>query len=147
MATRRSSHSLELCNDLSELTRLSEWLRATGGQMKLPDEVLSDVDHCAAEAVHNIIAYAYPDTDAHVIQVRLSREPDRLNLEIEDDGTPFNPLEYPAPLPVSRIEHAPLGGRGIRIVRGLMTECSYRRENGKNILTMVRAWAAHGQTP
>ena len=146
MVTRRSSHSMELCNDLSELTRLSEWLRATGGQLKLPDDILFDIDHCAAEAVHNIIAYAYQDTDAHVIRVSLIREPDRVDLEIEDDGMPFNPLAYSAPTPVSRMEHAPLGGRGIRILRGLMTECSYRRENGKNILTMVRAWAGHGQT-
>ena len=146
MVTRRSSHRLELCNDLSELTRLSEWLHATGGQMKLPDDVLSDVDHCAAEAVHNIIAYAYQDTDAHVIRVHLTREPDRVDLEIEDDGTPSIPSTIPRRLPVSRIGACSARRPGIRIVRGLMTECSYRRENGKNILTMIRAWAAHGQT-
>lgn len=120
---------------------MSEWIQVAARKMELPDEVLSDIDHCAAEAVHNIIAYAYTDSDSHLIQVRLSREADRVNLEIEDDGMPFNPLAYPPPPPVSRLEQAPLGGRGIRIMRALMTECSYRREEGKNVLVMVRAWA------
>jgi len=133
---------LELRNDLEELTRLAEWLHAAAKPMQLPDEVLSDVDHCAAEAVHNIIAYAYSDAAVHLIRVRMTGEPDRVILEVEDDGVAFNPLEYPPPLPVSRLEHAPLGGRGIRIMRALMTECSYRRERGKNVLTMVRAWKA-----
>ena len=119
---------------------MSKWIDVAGRQMELPDEVLSDIDHCAAEAVHNIIAYAYRDSGSHLIQVRLTREAERVNLEIEDDGMAFNPLEYPAPPPVCRIEQAPLGGRGIRIMRGLMTECSYRREDGKNVLVMVRAW-------
>lgn len=123
---------------------MSEWIHVAARSMELPDEVLSDIDHSAAEAVHNIIAYAYSDSDSHLIQVRLTREADHVNLEIEDDGTPFNPLEYSAPTPVSRLEKAPLGGRGIRIMRGLMSECSYRRQDGRNVLTMTRACAPRG---
>ena len=132
--------SLELRNDLAELTRLAEWLHAAARQLQLPHEVLSDLDHCAAEAVHNVIAYAYNDAAEHLIRVRLDREPGGVSLEIEDDGAPFNPLEYPSPPPVLRLEQASLGGHGIRIMIGLMTECRYRRQGGKNVLTMVRAW-------
>src|SRR5258706_11090524 len=89
--------SLEIRNELDELTRLAEWVHAAAGRMQLPYDVLSDVDHCAAEAVHNIIAYAYTDAAVHLIRVTLVRELDRVSLEIEDDGVPFNPLEYPQP--------------------------------------------------
>src|SRR5262249_44694015 len=99
------TQSLEIRNDFTELTRLGEWLHAAAIPMRLPDEVVSDLDLCAAEAVHNIIAYAYNDSAAHLIKVRLTRGPDRVSLEIEDDGTPFNPLEYPPPPPVSRLEY------------------------------------------
>ncbi len=134
-----SSHGLELRNELSELERMSVWIHVTGKLMELPDAILSDLDLCAAEAVHNVIAYAYEDSSPHRIHVRLSREATRVNLEVEDDGTAFNPLEYPPAPSVSRLEQAPLGGRGIHLIRGLMTECEYRRHDGKNILTMARA--------
>src|SRR5262245_56849079 len=134
------SQGLDLRNDLTELSRLAEWLHSAARRVQLPDEVLSDIDHSAAERVHNIIAYAYQDSAEHVIRVRLTREQSRVILQIEDDGVPFNPLDYASPPPVTRIEQAPLGGRGIRTMRALMTECSYRYQDGKNILTMVRAW-------
>lgn len=140
--TNRSCESLEIRNDLAELTRLAKWLHAAGSRLQLPDDVLFDVDHCAAEAVHNIIAYAYADPAAHLIRVRLTRNANRVELEIEDDGIPFNPLEYPQAPPVSRLEQVSLGGRGIRIMLGLMTGHSYRREDGRNLLTLVRAWKA-----
>ena len=138
--TGRRTETLELRNDLAELSRLAEWLHAEAGHMQLPLEVLSDIDHCAAEAVHNVIAYAYGDMGEHLIQIRLERKSDRVSLEIEDDGAPFNPLEYPSPPRVLRLEQASLGGHGIRIMIGLMTECRYRRQDGRNVLTMVRVW-------
>ena len=132
-----ASHSLELRNDLSELQRMSVWIHRTGRLMGVPDAVLSDLDLCAAEAVTNIIDYS----GCHWIRVRLIPGQGQVDLEVEDDGKSFNPLVYaPAPAAAS-LEQAHLGGRGILLVRGLMTECSYRRRDGKNIFTMSRACA------
>ena len=117
---------------------MSAWIHLMGKGMELPETVLSDLDLCATEAVQNIISYAYDDSACHRIHVRLSRAQSQVHLEVEDDGVPFNPLEFP-PAPIaSSLERAPLGGRGIQLIRGLMTECRYRRHNGKNILTMGR---------
>lgn len=135
-----SSHTLELRNELSELERMSVWIHLSCKRMAVPDQVLADLDLCAAEAVQNIIAYAYEDTAGHRIHLRLTRKEAEVGLEIEDDGAPFDPLDYPAPPSVTRLEHAALGGRGIFLVRKLMTECRYRRQDGKNILTLARTW-------
>lgn len=118
---------------------MSAWIHRTGAVMGLPDAILSDLDVCAAEAVHNIISYAYDDAASHRIVVRLTHAQSHVDLELEDDGHPFNPLEFPPAPPVSSLDQAPLGGRGIHLIRGLMTECKYRRSEGKNILTMARA--------
>src|SRR5688572_31485050 len=106
MAAQPSTHNLELRNDLSELERMSVWIHVIGKLMELPDAILSDLDLCAAEAVHNVIAYAYEDSSLHRIQVRLSRGPTQVSLEVEDDGTPFNPLEYRPGRPVPSPDQA-----------------------------------------
>ena len=131
------SYHLELRNDVSELQRMSGWIHRTGKLMELPNALLFELDLCATEAVLNIINYAYDDSASHQIHIRLSQAQSHVDLEVEDDGRPFNPLEFaPAPAAAS-IEHAPLGGRGIQLIRRLMTECKYRRLDGKNILTMI----------
>ena len=135
--TKTASHSLELHNDLSELKRMSEWIHRTGKLMELPQALAFELDLCATEAVTNIITYAYEDAASHCIRLRLKQAGGRANIEIEDDGKPFNPLEFPSAPPVSSLEHAPLGGRGIHLIRSLMTDCKYHRRDGKNILTMV----------
>jgi serine/threonine-protein kinase RsbW len=135
--TNTATYSLELRNDLSELRRMSAWIHQTGKRMGLSDALGADLDLCANEAVTNIISYAYEDSARHQISVRIRQVPGRVDLEVEDDGKPFNPLEFP-PAPLgSSLEKAPLGGRGIHLIRGLTAECKYERRDGKNILTMV----------
>ena len=134
--TKPTSHSIELRNDLCELPRMSTWLQQASRLLALPDVVASELDVCANEAVTNIINYAYDDAASHRIKVRLTQISDQVDLEVEDDGKPFNPLEYPPQKPTT-LALAPLGGRGILLIRGLMSECRYRRQEGKNILTMV----------
>jgi anti-sigma regulatory factor (Ser/Thr protein kinase) len=116
---------------------MSAWIHRTGELVGLPDSVGSEFDLCANEAVTNIISYAYGDAQSHRISVRIRATRDRVSLEVEDDGRPFNPLEFPPAAPATSLEQAPLGGRGIHLIRGLMAECRYQRREGKNILTMV----------
>lgn len=134
---KRASHSLELHNDLSELKRMSAWIYRTGKLMELPQALAFELDLCATEAVTNIITYAFEGSARHGICLRLEQARSRVNIEIEDEGKPFNPLEFPPAPPVSCLEDAPLGGRGIHLIRSLMTECKYHRRDGKNILTLV----------
>ena len=58
---------------------------------------------------------------------------------IADDGRPFDPLtEAPEPDLESAIEDRPIGGLGVHLVRTMMDEVRYRREEGKNRLTLVK---------
>lgn len=116
---------------------MTEWIHRTGKLMELPNALLFELDLCATEAVLNIITYAYDDSASHRIHVRLRQAQSHVDLEVEDDGRPFNPLEFPPAPSASSLEHAALGGRGIHLIRRLMTECKYRRRGGKNILTMI----------
>ena len=61
-----------------------------------------------------------------------------LSIEIEDDGTPFNPLEKIDPDFPANVESAKIGGLGILIIRKLIDSIGYERKKGKNKLTMKK---------
>jgi len=132
-----TASELRICNRLDELARASAWLARFADSLALPAETVFRLDLGLTEAVSNIIAYAYPDAAEHEILLRLQAHPEGVSLEIEDDGRPFDPLraERP-PLPAS-LEEAPIGGLGIHLIRSMLDECHYRREAGKNRLTML----------
>ena len=90
------------------------------------------------EVVTNIIRYAHADGRQHPIVVRLTLEPGVLTAQVEDDGRSFNPLEVSPPDIGASIEDRPIGGLGIHLVRSVMTSVEYRREDGRNVLTMTK---------
>ena len=71
--------------------------------------------------------------------VTIREEPrGRVQLDFHDDDEPFNPLaEAPSPdLSSDALERTP-GGLGIHLIRTFTAEAAYRREDGRNILSLV----------
>lgn len=92
------------------------------------------------ELITNIINYGYADFDEHPINVGLSLNGDTLTIRIEDDSEPFNILEAPEPeldVPLEDRER-PIGGMGIHLVKNMVKNIDYKREDGKNILTLTK---------
>jgi len=127
---------ISLRNDPAELKRLAGILEEFCRQHRLsPDELLA-VDLALHEHLTNIINYGYDDTKPRAIQIRLRLGDRLLRVEVEDDARPFNPLER-APVDTTvPLDQKPLGGLGIHMIRHSMDELEYRRDGGRNILTM-----------
>jgi anti-sigma regulatory factor (Ser/Thr protein kinase) len=60
-----------------------------------------------------------------------------LTIDIAEDGIAFNPLEAKPPNLDLPITERPISGLGIHIVRALTETIAYRRENGRNHLTIT----------
>lgn len=131
-----SAHPLTIANRLSEITRVHPWLKASFEQLGLSDETFFSFDLSAEEIVTNLISYAYEDDAEHQIVLRLSQDDSAICLEIEDDGTPFNPLEYPKFNQPNSIEEAKIGGLGILLVRHHIDTGDYVRREGRNVLML-----------
>lgn len=131
---------LVLGNDFAELRRMSAWLADTARAWGLPAERIGELDLCANEAVTNIISYAYDAAGRRQIIVSMQWQDNGVRFSIEDDGRPYNPLAVaPEPLPATLAE-ARIGGLGVRLILGIATDCGYRREDGRNVLSFtVRA--------
>jgi anti-sigma regulatory factor (Ser/Thr protein kinase) len=90
------------------------------------------------EALVNVINYAYPEKPGNIELLRDLREDKSLLIEIRDSGIPFDPLSLPEPDIHAPMERRRPGGLGIYMIRKIMDEVTYRREDGLNILTMVK---------
>jgi anti-sigma regulatory factor (Ser/Thr protein kinase) len=137
--------TLTLKNDLSELQRASSTLDEFGQRHALPAAVLFDLHLALDEILTNVMSYGYDDDAQHEIVVHLSVSPDRpphhVEVEVEDDGRPFNPLDVARPNIEASIEDRPVGGLGIYLVRRVMDDLEYRRQPGKNVLVMRKTLA------
>ncbi len=130
--------TLELKNDLSELGRLSQEITEYCESSGHSQQILFALNLSLEEVVANIMSYGYEDDHEHIIVVRIVRIDGGLEIEVEDDGKAFNPLEQEPPDLDASIEERPIGGLGIHLVRHYMDALEYRRENNRNILSMKK---------
>ena len=64
--------------------------------------------------------------------------PGRVRLDFRDDGEPFDPLsQAPAADLSSGAVDRGVGGLGIHLIRTFAAEAAYRREDGRNVLSLV----------
>ena len=103
------------------------------------DEIL-DVQLAAEEAIANIIRHGYRDGTGE-ITVSCSASGEMVEVQIEDSAPPFDPLSLPEPDLAADIDSRTAGGLGIPLIRRVTDGITYRYENGKNILVLVR-WKA-----
>ena len=132
------TNTLIIKNELEQLTRLYAFLDRQAVAYGLEELQLMQVKLALEEAVTNVILYAYPDKKDQDIRIDMSYENKRLTIVITDTGTDFNPLERQEPDLTLSLEERPIGGLGIYLVKQLMTEGTYSRSAGKNILTMTK---------
>ena len=93
----------------------------------LDEETLGDLKLAVTEACSNSVRHAYRDGRAGSVEVVYELHPDRLVVEVSDDGECF-PLERTVPAGGSLTE----GGLGIAIIRELADELELgSRESGK----------------
>jgi serine/threonine-protein kinase RsbW len=129
---------IEVRNDVAELERLNGFLNAFWTSNQLPKDALFDFNLVLEEIFTNVVFHGYQDEDEHAVYVGLTLEDGTVSLTVEDEGTPFNPLEAPD-VDVNRpIGERRIGGLGIHLVRKLMDRLEYAREGNRNRLVMTK---------
>ena len=121
--------------NLSNLIRFVTDLLTKNG---FPEQRALEIEMAAEEVLLNIIRYAYSEGSPGDVELRgHAVSEDEFMLEFEDGGVPFDPTSIPPPdvnLSLSRREP---GGLGFFLVRKMVNEVRYRRENNRNILTFL----------
>jgi sigma-B regulation protein RsbU (phosphoserine phosphatase) len=123
-------------NKIEEMAFLAQEIDVFGEVNNLSFKVMMTINLVIEEMVSNIILYGYSDQFEHKIQVRFSCKGEQVIIMIEDDAMPFNPLEKATPDTNLSVDEREIGGLGIHLVRKMMDSVDYRRDLGKNKLTL-----------
>jgi anti-sigma regulatory factor (Ser/Thr protein kinase) len=130
------SLSLKIGNDLNELAVLCREVHNFLEDEKVPAAPVYKIDLSIEEMLTNVIKYSYDDNDRHEISVYLQIDPDRILLEMRDDGHEFNPLEAPLSDLSDEIELRRVGGMGIHLTRAMVDAISYLRDGNTNMVAV-----------
>ena len=129
-------YSFELKNDVSELDFLCRQCEKIGRSIGVSDKSIFEMNLALDELFTNIISYGFKDHQEHTIKINIKVEDDMLDMRIEDDGIPFNPIESRTPDFQCGIEECKIGGLGIHLIKKLMGDIQYRRIGDKNVLIL-----------
>ncbi len=128
---------IELYNEISQLAPMAEWIEGTCEEFGASASLTMSINLALEEAVTNVIMYAYPDNGVSAtFFVDFDLDGDIATWRIVDTGKPFDPTaKGDVDLSLDVMER-PIGGLGIFMVKEIMDEVSYSREDGQNILSM-----------
>ena len=157
----RPVSTLVIPNKIEELPKITQFIEQIGEQINLPATWVMNLNLALEEAVSNVIFYAYgreeiplqifEGVDAaggrgslksedknETIEIIAYLLDNELVLTLTDSGDEFDPTLKAAPDLTLSAEERPIGGLGIFLIRQIMDKVEYKRENGKNILTLSK---------
>ncbi|MCD4818476.1 MAG: ATP-binding protein [Candidatus Cloacimonetes bacterium] len=129
---------MKLKNELEEIIRMSKLIDKFGDEHNITPDTLYEINLALEEILTNIISYGFEDKLKHNIFIEGHLHNNILKIKIEDDGIAFDPLSIKEPDLESNIEERQIGGLGIHLVKTLMQNISYLRENEKNVLILEK---------
>ncbi len=114
---------------------IEEFSARAGLDSKTTHEVMLAVD----EAVSNVIKHSYKGAPDQKISLRCEEVEGGVEVEVRDQGEPFDPAERETPPP----DELRAGGRGVYLIRSVMDEVEYRRDGSTNCVRMRKRHPAH----
>ena len=104
-------------------------------QLNMAQELVFKVELVLEEVLANVIHYAYPKEAGEVEVGCVVKDKDKFCFCVTDWGIPFNPLDCPDPELSQDLAARHVGGLGIYLVRHLVDDLCYHRQEGGNVLT------------
>ena len=92
---------------------------------ELSDELLADLKLALTEAASNSVRHAYGDADVGVVEISYQLFPDRLVIEVVDEGEGFDPVAAEG-----NADALSEGGLGIAIIRAIADEVEIGAQPG-----------------
>lgn len=122
---------------IDAVTRCTEFAAAQAREAGFSLARVREIELAVEEIVANICRYSYGDQLGSVELCCEQLDGAKLALEFVDYGRAFNILSLSAPDLSVDLDQRDVGGIGVPMLRALIDEASYRREDTRNVLYVI----------
>ena len=129
---------LHLTNDVMEAPRLTDFINDVCQSLGIEEILTMQLTLAVEEAAVNVMNYAYEPGTVGTVDLDAETGDGELKIIISDSGVAFDPTQKAEADITLTAEERPIGGRGIFLVRQIMDNVNYRRQDGRNILTLTK---------
>jgi serine/threonine-protein kinase RsbW len=136
MATQKLTFKLK--NQIADLEKINSALERLRRQLGFSNRCKCETNLVLEELFTNIISYGYGDGKDHEVLLRIRIEPQQMQIEIEDDGKPFDPLTAEMPCLTADLDKRDVGGLGVFFARKFADQIHYERVGDKNIIKITK---------
>jgi serine/threonine-protein kinase RsbW len=130
-------HTLKLLAKIENLPQWTQFITACAQERGLPSKRIREIELALEEVFVNVCQYAYPEELGEVEVTCAVDAQRRFIIAVIDRGIPFDPLSLTAPDLTEDMDSRQVGGMGVFLVRSLMDDVAYRREDNQNILQIM----------
>ena len=125
----------EFVGKKENIPTILDFIIAFAKEHAFPESFTNKILIVGDELFSNIIKYGYEDNGGPItVKLSFNEEINEFILTIIDSAKEFNQLAVN-----NEINGLRIGGLGIFIVKQIMAECSYKRENNQNILSLKKS--------
>jgi sigma-B regulation protein RsbU (phosphoserine phosphatase) len=133
---QNDTSALIIDSRIEELDKVTAFVRQAGERLNLPPALTMKLNVALEEVVANVIQYGKQETET--IEIACAHGNGKLAFTITDTCEAFDPTGIADADITLPAEDRPVGKLGVFLIKQIMDEVTYRRENGKNILTLTK---------
>lgn len=120
------------------LTDITAAVEELGRRENWPSGLVFKVNLILEELGLNSLTHGRNQRGNSELEITLVSRQDALTIELFDNGTPFDPIkDAPRPDLDAPLDDRPIGGLGVHMVRTIVDDATYQREEGRNHLTLT----------
>ena len=134
--------AIELGTDTAQLSGVFEQLESFAASNAWPEGIAMQVQLILEEVLINSMTHGLGGRADGRVTLSIRQESALIDIEVTDNGIPFDPLDHPEPDLDASIEDRRIGGLGIHFMRTIMDEVGYQRDGDLNRLRMRKRLAA-----
>lgn len=124
------------CN-MDELPNIARFVHEFALAAGAGDRIARRLELAVDEAATNVLEHGQPGPQG-LFEVMVSHSPDRISIELLDNGTPFDPTLLDPAAPKAPLNERSTRGLGLVLLREMCDELKYHRgEDGTNHLQIT----------